>query len=506
MENGRLVSAGAEFDKDIALPIAAHFVQVRLRDEIVHRSSSSGERFHTAVSQKSLDCRIHGFRFAGEIPGIQKLLEEVFRNVQSRLHGRRVVQGRICFKKRQALSIQRAMDRVAENTPAGRRANLPAGRSASVDVLRGFALLGIIWVNAPFFAYNPAEELPVESASDYAALWLTLTVASGKFFILFSFLFGFGISVMLSRGSAPLAGDVRGRFFRRAVGLWVIGLAHAVFLFFGDILVLYGTLSLCVWFFRGRSDRFLLGCACIAFGVGVLTQTVLMLPQLWAFLEEDAAEHLIGQGFGGSYGETVRERLMLLPVSAGIVLLFNGGVACACFFLGLLAGRKGWFPVGGERLRALRRPAAFAAAGGLLASGTASWVYLTNDQGPWLLSLLAGLALSLSAPFISFAWAVAVLSWAERAVGGRLASALATVGRRSLTGYLLHSFLLGFIYHGWGLGWFERMGQASVMATAFGVFGVIGVVLHVWSRWFRYGPDEWLLRSFIDLQAKPLRK
>lgn len=382
---------------------------------------------------------------------------------------------------------------------------IPSERAAGVDVLRGFALMGIIWVNAPLFAYNPALPTPIDSAADSFAVWLTTTVAQGKFFILFSFLFGFGISQMLARSNAADFQDVRGRYVRRAVGLWIIGLVHAVFLFFGDILMLYAGLSLIVWIFRRKSNRFLLCCAIGVFFIGVVSQTVVMLPQWMELAEGEVAANTVASGFGGTYLDAMRERLMVLPIAIVFVMFFNGPVACALFFLGFLAGRSGVFPVASALLQRLWRPAGGAFALGLAMSGASAYLFLDRDYSEVTPFVLAGVGLSLGAPLMSFGIAIGVLRWAELSAGGWLAGCLATVGRMSLTGYIMHSVLLGFIFYGWGLGWFEKVDQLGVIAIAFGVFGVIVAMLTLWSRWFRYGPEEWLLRSFIDLKWKPLR-
>ncbi|MFY8217310.1 MAG: DUF418 domain-containing protein, partial [Chthoniobacterales bacterium] len=213
----------------------------------------------------------------------------------------------------------------------------------------------------------------------------------------------------------------------------------------------------------------------------------------------------LASGFGGTYLDAMRERLVVLPIAMVFVMFFNGPVACALFFLGFLAGRSGVFPVASALLQRLRRPAAGAFALGLAMSGAAAYLFLDRDYSEVTPFILAGVGLSLGAPLMAFGIAIGVLCWAERAAGGWLAGCLATVGRMSLTGYIMHSVLLGFIFYGWGLGWFEKVDQLGVIVVAFGVFGVIAATLTLWSQWFRYGPDEWLLRSFIDLKWKPLR-
>jgi len=310
---------------------------------------------------------------------------------------------------------------------------------------------------------------------------------------------------MLARSTAADFRDVRGRYFRRAVGLWIIGLLHAVFLFFGDILMLYAVLSLIVWVFRQKSNRFLLSCAIGAFLVGVVSQTVVLLPQWMELPEGEAAANSVGSGFEGTFMDAMHERLMLLPIAMVFVMFFNGPVACALFFLGFLAGRRGIFPLASGMLQRLRRPAAAAFALGLAMSGASAFLFVDRDYSEMTPFVLAGVGLGLGAPLMAFGIAIGVLCWAEHAAGGWLAGCLATVGRMSLTGYIMHSVLLGFIFYGWGLGWFGKVDQLGVIVVAFIVFAVIAMILTLWSRWFRYAPDEWLLRSFIDLKWKPLR-
>lgn len=385
----------------------------------------------------------------------------------------------------------------------------PPPRSAPLDALRGFALLGIIWVNSAYFAYPPLDPLPVESASDAVVLWLTRTFGWGKFFIIFSLLFGFGLSTMLARGAVPAAGaaeggspSVRGRWLRRALGLFALGLAHAVGLFFGDILMLYAVLSVGVWWLRRSPDRTLWRWAAIVWCVGLVSQTLVLQPPPADAPPDFGAQFAVS--FDGDYASTVRARLTFLPIALIVVAMFNGPVAFAAMLVGFALGRSGRLPPSGESLEALRRPALAALAVGTLGSGLgAAGLHLGEDlRGavPWL----AAVALSASAPVLSAGMAALTLRAFARAETHPLVRALAGLGRGSLTAYLLHSAALGFVFHGWGLGHFGTMSQAGVMAVAWSTFLLLAVAINLWHLRFRYGPDEWLLRSFMDLRWKPL--
>ena len=131
-------------------------------------------------------------------------------------------------------------------TPAAVREALP-------DRLRGIALLGIVVVNAAYLGIS-ADGLTTESVDGVGNRLTSLLVvafAQGKFYLLFSFLFGYSASFILRDHSAPN----RRRYLRRMGGLFLFGLAHAVFFFIGDILITYAILGLLLLSVSRASDR-----------------------------------------------------------------------------------------------------------------------------------------------------------------------------------------------------------------------------------------------------------
>ena len=94
--------------------------------------------------------------------------------------------------------------------------------------------------------------------------------------------------------------------------------------------------------------------------------------------------------------------------------------------------------------------------------------------------------------------------WSER--GLRALSVLAPVGRMALTSYLVQSLVLGALFYGWGLGLFGRLGEASAAVIALAIFLAQMVASALWLRWFRFGPVEWLWRSFTYGSKQPLRR
>lgn len=374
-------------------------------------------------------------------------------------------------------------------------------RSVPLDALRGFALFGIILVNAPFFAQPLSAEPAVAHWGDAAALWFTLAFATGKFFLIFSFLFGFGFAATLARAEATGV-PARGRSLRRLAGLFAFGLLHAVFLFFGDILMLYAVLGLVLWLCRNWPAPRLLAAAAIVLAVAIVAQAAALLA---------AAEHARpapppapGSGYLGGFLEGAAHRLAELPDVLAFGLSFNGPAALAMFLAGMALSRTGDMP---PDIPALRRPARLAlllggvGSGGLTAAALSQPGAASADPAAWV-----GTALFCAlAPVLSFGMAGTVLAAAQRHRHTRFVRWLAAAGSATLTGYILHSVLLGAVFNGWGLGLYGRVGPAGCLGIGVLTFAAVMLAIILWKRRFRYGPEEWLLRSFVDLEWKPLR-
>lgn len=390
--------------------------------------------------------------------------------------------------------------RSARPAPQSTSSKPPPGRLQAIDALRGAALFGIIIVNAPYFA-GPLNNLPVSGWLDAFAVWLTGAFFAGKFFLIFSFLFGFGFATLLGRAERE-GSDIGPKFMRRLFGLFIFGALHACLLFFGDILMLYAALGLVLWLCRRWSRRRLLVGACLAYLLGAVLQTAALLAAL-----EEAAGGVSptltpGAGYLGGFLDVAAARLFELPASLGFIVAFNGLPALAMFLAGLALGRDGAFPPTAEALKrnGWRYGASLAIGAGV--SGVATLA--TMGASP----VAAGIGfaiLSVAAPALSFGMAGTALAWLSRHSEAPVVLWLARAGGSSLSGYILHSIILGAIFYGWGLGYYGSLGPPSVLAIGASTFLAVVVVLNIWRRFFRYGPGEWLHRSFVDLQWKPMR-
>lgn len=376
----------------------------------------------------------------------------------------------------------------------------PLARSTDVDALRGLALLGIIVVNAPFFA-GPLNGLPMGGWFDAVAVWFTGAFFAGKFFLIFSFLFGFGFATLLGRAQRE-GWDLRGRFMRRLLGLFVFGALHACFLFFGDILMLYALLGLGLWLCRRWPSRRLLGAALMAYIAGIALQTLALMAALAETASAPVPQLAPHTAYLGGFLDVARARIAELPAALGFIAVFNGLPALAMFLTGLALGRDGAFPPTAAALERGRRRHWIALVGGGLVSSIAMPGAMSG-QG-WIAGV-SFMALAAAAPVLSFGLCGIGLRLLRRHARSPIVAWLAKAGGSSLSGYILHSVILGAVFYGWGLGLYGSLGPAAVLAIGMTTFVAVVVLLNVWRRFFRHGPDEWLLRSFIDLRWKPLR-
>jgi uncharacterized protein len=374
-------------------------------------------------------------------------------------------------------------------------------RDIAIDALRGFALLGIIVVNAPYFA-GPFAQMPTTTL-DLAAFWFSTAFGMGKFFLIFSFLFGFGFSIMLGRAATD-QNLFKAKFFRRLLALFLIGALHAAFFFFGDILMLYALLGIVLWLCRNCSVKTLTTAAAVLGVLGLMLQwlAMLVLPEA---AYDFASESQRTANYLGSFFQVTSQRLTDLPDTLAFILIFNGLPALSMFLLGLALGRNSVFPpVANSQLFLAAKKCLVV---GAFVSATASFFAVKwADPVSGALSdagAAAMIAVVAAGPVLSFGMALTALDFFNKNQGRSVTQWLAVAGGSSLTGYVLHSVLLAALFCGWGFGFYQSLGAAPVLAIGITTWLLVVAVIKLWRSHFRYGPDEWLLRSITDLQWKP---
>ena len=387
-------------------------------------------------------------------------------------------------------------------TPSPSSSFAPLPRQEFADELRGFALLGIIFVNAPFLGIS-AEGFTADSVHawyDRAAAFAVVAFAQAKFYLLFAFLFGYSMHFIVKDEGVT---SVR-RFRRRLLGLGLLGIAHAALLFVGDILFLYAVLGLTLTWMRRLSDRMVLRVAVFA-GIAWL---LLLAALPMAVMAEpggsltDKQWIAAGQSFNqamreGGFFEATVARISFWPLASSSIFFLNGLGVLAAFALGLVAGRRSLFarpelhrPLWQAGLRWGLSP-------GLCLGILSAWLVVGPGAqvGSWELRETAGIALGFAgAPLLSWGY-VSVLATIH-AGGMQTLAIFRPAGRMSLSGYIGESLILSIVFCAYGLGLFGKLNAGAVSALALGTWIALDMLAKATQSRWASGPLENLLRRF----------
>ena len=390
-----------------------------------------------------------------------------------------------------------------------------AERMDVLDVLRGIAVLGILLVNVEIFigfGFLPADAALPGASSDPLALFLVEFLVQGKFYCLFSFLFGVGFSVFIHRASARGVDAVR-LFKRRLIGLLLIGLIHAVLIWYGDILATYALLGFGLIPFLRKDDRRVLRAALVWLALPILFYMLLMamaavappapqrggsdgLPPILANPVQDFAH--------GSYLDVVRGNALFTGANVvrRLVLMFFPRVF-GMFLLGFYAGRANLFARLEDHVPLLRRVCAYGLLAGLpLAFAGALLGGSGSPRPPTWIGLLEMIVESIATPLLALAYGAGVcLFYLARR---KAALALAPAGRMALTNYLAHSIAGVAIFYGIGAGFYGQLSYTLALGASVVLFALQVVLSRAWLSIALFGPAEWLWRTFTYRQRFPL--
>ena len=389
-----------------------------------------------------------------------------------------------------------------------------------LDVLRGFALIGILIINAMSIlavkGSTPAftVEIPI---ADRVLQDLILFFIESKFFTLFSLLFGIGFAIQIQsaerQGTAFLP-----RISRRMAGLLVFGVLHILLFWDGDILVIYAITGTILILFRKtafvRIKRWIISLLAVP---GVLVLIILaytLIARLSpsgseSFVKSDASlakefantqatQTLLQNGFLQGIGERIHTYLELSP------LLFSRiPTVLAMFLIGLYLGRSGFIRRLPDEIETLRKVRFWGLSIGFtlmalillstkLLPTTSALVSIIEDQ------YLAG-------PILCLGYAAALTLDLLKNPTRRIYRYFSIVGRMALTNYLSQSVVLTYISYGWGLGYALKLNGFQVIGIVFILYFLQIAVSNIWLKNFTYGPLEWVWRCITYWKALPIR-
>jgi uncharacterized protein len=372
-------------------------------------------------------------------------------------------------------------------------------RDIAPDVLRGFALLGILVVNIQFMGLSSDQGARGEWTQGFAngsATFLIAALFAGKFYLLFSFLFGYSSNYVIQNDRSN-----RARWIKRCFALIAFGAIHFTFLWHGDIIFMYGLLGLLLTIFFFKEDRTIKMWSRIIFSIStVLVVLIGALAYIAEYLmEEDPGSSTVSSLDeilrNGTFLESIPARLevWLLSISSGIFL--QGGLAFAAFLLGVRLARSNFLssPIDkAANSKLIKKGLVF----GLPIQLIAAAILLRNEQATepsesiYLVSLFASFV---AAPLLSMFYVGLIRKLVEERP--QLVSWMKPAGKMSLTIYISQSVITSLIFSPWGLGLFQELQTWQVFLLAFAIWLLLSYFAALWLKRFNQGPLEKLVSS-----------
>ena len=372
-------------------------------------------------------------------------------------------------------------------------------RDIAPDVLRGFALLGILVVNIQFMGLSSDQGARGEWTQGFAngsATFLIAALFAGKFYLLFSFLFGYSSNYVIRNDKSN-----RSRWLKRCLVLIALGAIHFTFLWHGDILFVYGLFGLLLTFFFFRTDRTLKIWSRIIFSISTIS---IVLIGTLTFI----VEYVLNEDFqmstesgldvilrNGTFLEAIPARLEVWLLSTSLGVFLQGGFAFAAFLLGVRLARSNFLssPIDKSANSRLMKKGLVL---GLPIQVIAATILLRNEQSAepyesiYLISLFASFV---AAPLLSMFYLGLIRKLVEEQP--HLVSWMNPAGKMSLTIYILQSAITSFIFGPWSLGLFQDLQTWQVFLLAIAIWLLLCYLAAQWLKRFSQGPLEKIVSS-----------
>jgi uncharacterized protein len=396
-------------------------------------------------------------------------------------------------------------------------------RILALDLLRGFAVLGILVMNIQGFAeifaayQNPMAYPHSLEGGDYWVWLFSHLFADEKMMAIFCMLYGAGLVLLTSRIEAR-AQRPWPIFLRRSFWLLIFGLMHAYLLWSGDILVTYATCGVLVYPFRNLAPKRLLAIGLVVVGVASVLalaggwsmqfwsakQVTDFNREVWQPTAQQTAAQIAGYRGGWLAQMPFRAEESFITETSGLLFstLWRAGglmlVGMALYKLGLLTGSLS--------VRFYRNLGIAGALFGLplIAYGVHR---IFQEQWSARYSFFIGSQFNYWGSLgVSLAW-ICLLMIASKTPHLRgVVKLLAASGRMTFSNYILESLLCTLIFYGHGFGLFAKVSRGQEALVVLAVWIVVVVFSRLWMQRFNFGPLEWLWRSLTYREREPLRR
>ena len=401
-------------------------------------------------------------------------------------------------------------------------------RIISIDILRGFAVLGILVMNITSFAmpamayFSPVIYEP--TFINQIIYCITHVIADQKFMAIFSMLFGAStllyIKSVIRKRKNPIL-----LFYNRNFWLLIIGWLHSYFIWYGDILFIYALCAFPLYFFKNISPlkQFIFGCIIYMVPIfsGYATYEYILdhldqvekdvIIKTWNPTDNEIQLEL--DTYRGSYSKQVkyREKMWSLNKESDAPGAMGGGIVGLSFLIDLFPRSFGMMLIGmscfsfgifsnSQTKLFYIKLIKYGFGIGVLLSITGLYLLYSFDWNWKYVQFLGRSPNHLATPFISAGYIGIIMLWIRKGKFQKFQENLLFIGKTALTLYLIQSIIATSIFYGFGLGLFGYINR----------FGQIGIMILIWfllilfsSKWlkrFRYGPIEYIWRSLTNFK------
>lgn len=405
-----------------------------------------------------------------------------------------------------------------------------AARHITLDALRGFAVMGILAMNIvafalPEWAYVAPASYGGNSDADKASWLFSFILIDGKMRGLFSLLFGASMALIIERAEAKGENPARVHF-SRMIWLLLIGLAHYLFIWWGDILFLYAVIGSIAWLFRKWEAQRLIKWGLIIYALG-FTFYAVQFGGL-QFLQFMATQPGADPDFVAQYRAVMRDptfstgaRAEIIAYTggyAGIIARRWGDIANHILFVpqsfgetlplmmfGMAMQKNGFLTGEWDSADYVRWARKMLLPGLLLSAALGLWVAATGYD---LITTLANFLAWSMAPrlLLTIGYAALLILLIRKVQGSALMGRIAATGRAAFTNYLGTSILMTGLFYGYGLGLYNQIGRAGLWVFVIGAWALMLLWSKPWLDHFHYGPFEWLWRSLARGKLQPFKK
>lgn len=379
-------------------------------------------------------------------------------------------------------------------------------RIETIDILRGFSILGIFLVNMPSF-HSPFMDIdPLtwwNQNPDHILYILVDVLAQASFYPLFAFLFGFGAILMADR-SAERGQSFPSLFFRRMTTLLVIGILHAFLVWHGDILItyaLFGFFFLQFYKWRGKtllifgSLMYILPFAALSLMMLLMVATGNSSSIETNFIQAEATMNTYQNG---SFMKITEQRIAdwykVNNLASALIIFFS---IFPHFLMGAGIAKLGWLHNPKLHQKKLLWITAIAFLAGFFLK-TLPYTTEGNMAADMIQDFLGG-------PIVSFAYIFLLTLVFQNQKLTEIFSPIAAVGRLSISNYLLQSIVATLIFYSYGLGIYGKISFTTGILFVFIIYIGQMVLSLLWLRYFYIGPIEYIWR-FFTYGKRPLFK